>query len=519
MPFQVISEKFNLSKTFKAHKLLLALSSEAFEVMFYGENLANKAKPYVYAGKPCLVNCEEALHTKAAAEKYQLPELAQDCEAYICCAFTPKGICSVLDFALDCGYAVPEREVNALLSGKSEAVLSSEAFIKSSVKTVHRVLDKVHNVQELFVVRAVLKWAHAHRQKLLKMDRGSESADVATIFSQFRSKLRFLALSPAEFLEFVTAKEARGVMEAADAFAILSNLIKAGCVEPTVLGVRRDRAARDTRCQIRQRRPLLLLRKRLQRIAAKAASFVSVEPLDKASALLRAQPPIFGLTRRPVLQIGLHDYVSRPNGILNFLEMVGGLVLFSKMSDDRRISKAVGLLSSSACSFGVSSATMLMANIISPACAYYLPRTFYYVLFHGLGAICYLGSAFSVPRPRPSIFRTIARRLGIHVGLHDYVNRTYGVLNILEIAGALVLFRMTSSTSDPDSKAMFLLSGSAATFGVNSAFHWGGLGISSRLFPNDVRRNVGCFTGGLHAVHCAYAYYKEHVLKRDRGRL
>ncbi|KAL1485383.1 hypothetical protein MTO96_047328, partial [Rhipicephalus appendiculatus] len=122
--FHVISEKFNLSKTFKAHKLLLALSSEAFEVMFYGEPgeqsetvVVTDLHPdgfygllkYVYAGKPCLVNCEEALHTKAAAEKYQLPELAQDCETYISRALTPEGICSVLDFALDCGYAVPER--------------------------------------------------------------------------------------------------------------------------------------------------------------------------------------------------------------------------------------------------------------------------------------------------------------------------------------------------------------------------------------------------------------------------
>ncbi|XP_049276282.1 uncharacterized protein LOC119373339 [Rhipicephalus sanguineus] len=110
----------------------------------------------------------------------------------------------------------------------------------------------------------------------------------------------------------------------------------------------------------------------------------------------RVRPPIFEITRRPVFQIGLHGYVSRPNGLLNFLEMVGGLVLFSKMSNDQRDSKAVRLLSSSACTFGVSGASMLMACISSPTCAYYLPRTLYYILFHGLGAICYLTGAFCV---------------------------------------------------------------------------------------------------------------------------
>ncbi|XP_037501238.1 BTB/POZ domain-containing protein 3-like [Rhipicephalus sanguineus] len=243
--FQVKSEKFNVSKTFKAHKLLLALSSEAFEGMFYGEPGEQKDTvvvtdlhpdgfygllKYVYARKPCLINCVEALHTKAAAEKYQLLELVQDCEAYISRSLKPEGMCSVLDCALDCGYAVPDAKVDAWLTRKAEAVLSSEAFVKSSVKTVDRVLDKVANVPELFVVHAVLKWTHAHCQKLVK-DGGSEAADLASTFSQFRHKLRFLALTPPEFLEFVTSKEARGVIETADAFAILSNLIQAGCVE------------------------------------------------------------------------------------------------------------------------------------------------------------------------------------------------------------------------------------------------------------------------------------------------
>ncbi|KAH6926732.1 hypothetical protein HPB50_021251 [Hyalomma asiaticum] len=244
--FHVQSEKFNLSKTFKAHKLLLAFSSEVFEAMFYGEPGEQKDTvvvadlhpdgfygllKYVYGRKPCLTNCVEALHTKAAAERYRLPELVQDCEAYICRVLKPECICRVLDCALQCGYALPDAKVDELLVRKAEAVLCSDAFAKSSVNTVDRVLDKVANVPELFVVRAVLKWAQANCQKLSKEGGEGKAADLGSTFSRFRHKLRFLALTPEEFLEFVTCKEARAVMEASDAFAILSNLIRCGCVE------------------------------------------------------------------------------------------------------------------------------------------------------------------------------------------------------------------------------------------------------------------------------------------------
>ncbi|KAL3193271.1 hypothetical protein MRX96_042419 [Rhipicephalus microplus] len=141
----------------------------------------------------------------------------------------------------------------------------------------------------------------------------------------------------------------------------------------------------------------------------------------------------------------------------------------------------------------------------------------------------------------------MARRLGIHIGLHEYVHRPYGVLNILEIVGGLVLVAMTPSMSGRDSKAMFLLTGSAATFGFNGAcmlvsivinpscayqlprmhyyvvFH----GASAACYlvgafcvalvgPGvPVCSVVGFCTGGLHAAHCAHAYYKEHARRRD----
>ncbi|XP_075721677.1 uncharacterized protein LOC142765018 [Rhipicephalus microplus] len=144
--------------------------------------------------------------------------------------------------------------------------------------------------------------------------------------------------------------------------------------------------------------------------------------------------------------------------------MVGGLVLFSMMSDDRKSSNAVRLLSSSACAFGVSSATMLMANISSPACAFYLPRTLYYVLFHGLGAICYLVGAFCVSQYTQE------------VPLHSYVV-FHGASAACYLVGAFCVALVGSGV--------------------------------------PVCSVVGFCTGGLHAVHGAHAYYKEHARRSD----
>ncbi|XP_072145415.1 BTB/POZ domain-containing protein 3-like [Dermacentor andersoni] len=95
--FVVKPEKFGTLKVFKAHKQLLALSSEVFEGMFYGQ-LAEKDTvvitdlhpdgfygllKYVYAGQARIQNCFEALHTHAAAEKYLFEELASACLAYL----------------------------------------------------------------------------------------------------------------------------------------------------------------------------------------------------------------------------------------------------------------------------------------------------------------------------------------------------------------------------------------------------------------------------------------------------
>lgn len=132
--FVVKPEKFDISKTFKAHKLLLALSSEVFEAMFYGQ-LAEKDTvvitdlhpdgfygllKYVYAGEARIENCYEALHTKAAAEKYLFEDLATSCLAYLRKQVDYKEACLVLDYGFESGYGSLDKVAEAVLFNKGD---------------------------------------------------------------------------------------------------------------------------------------------------------------------------------------------------------------------------------------------------------------------------------------------------------------------------------------------------------------------------------------------------------------
>ncbi|XP_037575680.1 BTB/POZ domain-containing protein 6-B-like [Dermacentor silvarum] len=235
--FVVKPEKLDISKTFKAHKQLLALSSEIFEAMFYGQ-LAEKDSivitdlhpdgfygllKYVYAGKARIENCFEALHTMAAAEKYRFEDLANSCLVYLRKHVDVKEACLVLDCGFESGYGSLDKVADAVLANLGKAALHSAWFLNSRLEVVHLVLDEVSGVEEIDVVRATIKWVRSYCE--------TGAMDFRTTIYAFLPKLRFLALSPSEFVEFITSEDGQGVMEKKDAFAILCNLIHKGRTE------------------------------------------------------------------------------------------------------------------------------------------------------------------------------------------------------------------------------------------------------------------------------------------------
>ncbi|XP_050037053.2 BTB/POZ domain-containing protein 3-like [Dermacentor andersoni] len=232
--FAVKPEKFPVSKTFKAHRQLLALRNEVFAAMFYGQLpekdvvVVTDLHPdgfygllkYLYTGKPKIKSTEEAMYTRTAADKYLVPHLALACSEYIRGHVTADDVCHVIDYTLLTGGEDVDGAVGRLLEERPEAVLASDAFTDCLEQTVHYVLDKVTNVPEMYVILAVHRWAQSFCQKIATTD--DKPVDLKTAMAPFLPKLRFLALSPEEFVTFNASDDTRGVLDKDDAFAIMS---------------------------------------------------------------------------------------------------------------------------------------------------------------------------------------------------------------------------------------------------------------------------------------------------------
>ncbi|XP_075722995.1 BTB/POZ domain-containing protein 6 [Rhipicephalus microplus] len=234
--FSVKPEMFPISKTFKAHRQLLALRNEVFAAMFYGQ-LPEKdvvitdlhpdgfycLLKYLYTGKPKIKSTEEAMYTRTAADKYLEPYLALTCSEYIIAHVTAEQVCHVIDYTLLTGGEYVDNAVGRLLEDRPEAILASDAFTDCLQETVHFVLEKVTNVPEMCVLLAVHRWAQAFCQKIATT--GNKPVDIKTAIAPFLPKLRFLTLTPEEFVTFNTSDDTRGVLCKDDAFAIMSVIL------------------------------------------------------------------------------------------------------------------------------------------------------------------------------------------------------------------------------------------------------------------------------------------------------
>ncbi|KAG0429557.1 hypothetical protein HPB47_023534 [Ixodes persulcatus] len=104
-------------KVVKAHKMILAVRNEVFEAMFYG-NLPEKGQvritdlhpdgfftfiKYLYTRKATFVDIQQAVHTRAAAQKYMDSKGMEDCDTFIRKKIHPTNVCIVLDYSVKYG--------------------------------------------------------------------------------------------------------------------------------------------------------------------------------------------------------------------------------------------------------------------------------------------------------------------------------------------------------------------------------------------------------------------------------
>lgn len=169
------------------------------------------------------------MYTRTASDKYLVPHLALACSEYIRRHMTAENVCRVIDYTLLTGGEGIDSAVGRLLGERPEAVLASDAFTDCLEQTVHYVLDKVTNVPEMYVILAVHRWAQSTCQKIATTD--AKPVDLKTAIAPFLPKLRFLALTPEEFVTFNASHDTRGVLNKDDAFAIMSLLICNSSIE------------------------------------------------------------------------------------------------------------------------------------------------------------------------------------------------------------------------------------------------------------------------------------------------
>lgn len=225
-------------RSFKAHRLILALQNEVFKAMFYG-NFAKEEKVVIsdlhpdgfhgllrffYSRRFQANSITDAIYTRTAAAKYLVTELVAICTTYIEANLKPEDVCFYLDHVLSTGENDAVGPAKMLLRSQSASVLNSKTFEHCSAETVSFILDNVCNVAENVVVTIVYKWAMS--RCIRKGGAGDRVPDV--IRKHMRPlfpKLRFLALTADEF---VRGPNMWHIMTDTEALAILGNIVAKG---------------------------------------------------------------------------------------------------------------------------------------------------------------------------------------------------------------------------------------------------------------------------------------------------
>ncbi|XP_037522527.1 BTB/POZ domain-containing protein 6-like [Rhipicephalus sanguineus] len=223
--------------TFKAHKMILAVQNEVFRAMFYGDFakedrvVITDLHPegvrgllrYFYSGRLDVANVHQAACTRTAAAKYLVPKLEERCLSFVEDYMSLDDVCPVLDYVLTMGEENLLDHASVLISQDSLGVLSSSRFPLSIELTVRFILSHATNLPEVSVVNAVYKWAH--NEALSRGTASDQQPDVRPFMVPLFPELRFLALTPKEFVEGPLVWK---VFTTDEALAILSNIVKGG---------------------------------------------------------------------------------------------------------------------------------------------------------------------------------------------------------------------------------------------------------------------------------------------------
>ncbi|KAH6925961.1 hypothetical protein HPB50_012710 [Hyalomma asiaticum] len=223
-------------RRFRVHKVFLAMRNEVFDAMFFGD-LAEESEVvitdlhpdgfglllrYLYSGKPQMKSVGDALHARFAAKKYLVQQLADACSDYIAKNLKAENVCSFIDYHVHRYEPEMDAIVDTLLTNSGAAVLTSKEFNLALEGTVQYIVDKMRNVPEASVVKAVFVWA---QEQCVKSLHTGEPLELKAVMRTFFPKLRFLTMSVEEFL---VGPGSWGLLDDAETLAILRSIVKRG---------------------------------------------------------------------------------------------------------------------------------------------------------------------------------------------------------------------------------------------------------------------------------------------------
>ncbi|KAH7973046.1 hypothetical protein HPB52_020832 [Rhipicephalus sanguineus] len=173
--------------------------------------------------------------------------------------------------------------------------------------------------------------------------------------------------------------------------------------------------------------------------------------------------------RRPIFELSFEDYIATTNGLFNFLEIVGGIVLNVLVGKNSGggDSKTLRWLSGTGYTFSFNGIFMMVTSLLSSDSAAYLPVLFYV-------------------REELSVNSMDRVRVCASAILEGHIS-PIGVF--LSASAQYVLFQATGAAS-------YIVSG---------------LMLARQNHEVSVVVVMGLCSGGMHAFHFAYSCYKNYI--------
>lgn len=200
-------------KDFKAHKLILGISSPVFEAMFYGPLSTDKKvvitdiEPevfqlilnYIYTDKVDIHSIEEAFELLYASRKYILEHLSNTCIAYIQENISSDNVIEVLNYPEYLHDKQLKSFALKLFCEHASYLIEENKDIISS-SCMRAILESDHiNIGEAELIKHVLDWTK-HYCKQSEINESFDNRRDVLMKNGLFELLRFNLLSPVEFM-------------------------------------------------------------------------------------------------------------------------------------------------------------------------------------------------------------------------------------------------------------------------------------------------------------------------------